>query len=148
LNDFQTPNQIQRRRRLLLTFALTFVVIFITQQFIKVLQAFDSASKARSRPRRARRIKRHLSIGGVGGDCTKRPRRKRLVPHRLPNKQVAKTETVIENDLYQIKFSNKGGVAKSWVLKKYKDDKGNPLEALANSTAAQRYGYPLSLYLL
>src|SRR5690242_2623019 len=29
-------------------------------------------------------------------------------------------ETVVENDFYRITFTNKGGQAKSWVLKKFK----------------------------
>ena len=33
---------------------------------------------------------------------------------------------------------------KSWILKKYKDDHGNPLELVSN--AAEKYGYPLSLW--
>jgi YidC/Oxa1 family membrane protein insertase len=52
---------------------------------------------------------------------------------------------VIENDVYRIVFTNHGGRVKSWVLKKYTDDKGGPLE-LVNATAAQRYGYPLTLW--
>lgn len=57
----------------------------------------------------------------------------------------SETETVVENDFYKITFTNKGGLVKSWVLKKYKDDKGNPLE-LVNDKAAPQFGYPLSLY--
>jgi len=53
--------------------------------------------------------------------------------------------TVVENDLYRITFSNRGGLVKSWILKKYTDDSGHPLE-LVNQEAAQRYGYPLALW--
>ena len=39
------------------------------------------------------------------------------------------TKTVVENDLYRITFSNRGGQAVSWILKKYKDaDAKNPLD--------------------
>ena len=40
------------------------------------------------------------------------------------------TETAIEvdSDLYHIVFTNRGAVVKSWVLKKYKDDAGKPLQ--------------------
>jgi YidC/Oxa1 family membrane protein insertase len=51
---------------------------------------------------------------------------------------------VVENDLYKIVFTNKGGQAKSWVLKKFKDEKGQPLD-LVNSAGTQ-YGLPLGLY--
>ncbi len=53
-------------------------------------------------------------------------------------------ETVVENDLYRIVFTNKGAQAKSWVLKKYKDEKGQPLD-LVNAAATQ-FGLPLALY--
>src|SRR5262249_59895927 len=55
------------------------------------------------------------------------------------------SETVIENDVYRITLTNKGAQAKSWILKKYQDDKGKPLE-LVHPIAAPQYGYPLSLY--
>ena len=57
----------------------------------------------------------------------------------------AEAETVIENDLYKITFTNRGGQVKSWILKKYSDDKGQPLD-LVHQAAAQQFGYPLSLW--
>ena len=42
-------------------------------------------------------------------------------------------------------FTNRGGRVKSWVLKKYTDDKGGQLE-LVNTAASEKYGYPLSLW--
>ncbi|HEX3941905.1 MAG TPA: membrane protein insertase YidC [Acidobacteriaceae bacterium] len=58
----------------------------------------------------------------------------------------SETKTVVENDLYRITFSNRGGQAVSWILKRYKDaDAKNPLD-LVNGTAAAKYGYPLSLW--
>ena len=53
--------------------------------------------------------------------------------------------TVVENDLYRITFSNRGGDAVSWILKKYKDNAGKPLD-LVNLPAAEKFGYPLSLW--
>ena len=35
-------------------------------------------------------------------------------------------QTIAENDLYRIIFTNRGGAVKSWILKKYKDDEGRP----------------------
>ncbi len=57
----------------------------------------------------------------------------------------SESETVIENDLYRITFTNRGAQAKSWVLKKYFDDDGRPLD-LVNAPASAKYGYPLSLW--
>jgi len=57
----------------------------------------------------------------------------------------AETTTVVENELYRITFSNRGGQVTSWILKKYKDIEGHPLD-LVHSGASALYGYPLSLY--
>lgn len=57
----------------------------------------------------------------------------------------SESQIVVENDLYKITFTNRGAQAKSWVLKKFADDQGKPLD-LVNSAAAAKYGYPLSLW--
>src|SRR5664279_487956 len=56
----------------------------------------------------------------------------------------AESETVVENELYRIRFSNRGGQVTSWILKKYTDERGKPLD-LVNHEAAPQHGYPLSL---
>ncbi len=38
------------------------------------------------------------------------------------SRRSAESETVVENELYRITFTNRGGAVKSWLLKKYKDD--------------------------
>jgi YidC/Oxa1 family membrane protein insertase len=57
----------------------------------------------------------------------------------------AEVPIVVENDLYRITFSNRGGQVTSWVLKKFKDTAGRPLD-LVNAGAAAQFGHPLSLY--
>ncbi len=57
----------------------------------------------------------------------------------------AVTPITVENSLYRITFSNRGGEATSWVLKRYKDESGHPLD-LVNHRAAPKFGLPLSLY--
>ena len=56
----------------------------------------------------------------------------------------SEVETVVENDLVRIVFTNRGAQVKSWVLKKYKDEDGHPLD-LVNPLAV-KFGLPLSLY--
>jgi YidC/Oxa1 family membrane protein insertase len=64
----------------------------------------------------------------------------------LPARQAPNvTETVVENDLYRITFSNQGALVKSWILKKYKDDFGKPLD-MVNPVTAPVVGYPLSFF--
>jgi YidC/Oxa1 family membrane protein insertase len=57
----------------------------------------------------------------------------------------SETTTVIENELYRITFSNRGGQVTSWILKQYPGDEGKPLD-LVQQQAAALFGYPLSLY--
>ncbi|WP_158787172.1 membrane protein insertase YidC [Granulicella sp. L46] len=57
----------------------------------------------------------------------------------------AQSSTTVENTLYKITFSNQGGQVTSWILKKYKDNSGHPLD-MVHDGAANLYGYPLSLY--
>ncbi|MFC6646065.1 membrane protein insertase YidC [Granulicella cerasi] len=57
----------------------------------------------------------------------------------------AETTTVVQNELYKITFSNRGGEVRSWILKRYQDTDGQPLD-LVHDGAAKLYGYPLSLY--
>lgn len=60
-------------------------------------------------------------------------------------KAESEDETILENDLYRIRFSNRGAQVTSWILKKYTNESGKPLD-LVNSEAAPQHGYPLSLY--
>ena len=58
-------------------------------------------------------------------------------------------EFTIDTDFYRVRFSNEGAVVRSWILKKYKDGKGKPLD-LVNTTSALespgaiRGGFPQS----
>ncbi len=57
----------------------------------------------------------------------------------------SKEETqIINTDLYRVVLSNRGAVVTSWVLKKYEDGDGNPLD-LVNAGAAPKTGFPFSL---
>ena len=56
----------------------------------------------------------------------------------------AEAETVVENSFYRIVFTNHGAQAKSWILKKYKDEKGQPLDLV--NPASTKFGLPLALY--
>jgi len=57
----------------------------------------------------------------------------------------ADEQTVVENELYRITFTNRGARVTSWILKKEKDTNGKPLD-LVHDKAASQFGYPLSLY--
>ena len=121
-------------KRLLLVFALTFVIVMLAQPLLKKY-APKPAEPAPQQTQTATPVPRASATepGPVS-------------PPVAGAKQAsAEGETVVENDLYKIRFTNRGAQVKSWVLKKFKDDKGQPLE-LVNGEAAQKYGYPLTLW--
>jgi len=65
----------------------------------------------------------------------------------LPLQQGSKAEEiVVESDLYRVTFSTEGGVIKSWVLKKFVDEQGKPLDVV-NGPACEKLGFPMSLSL-
>jgi YidC/Oxa1 family membrane protein insertase len=72
---------------------------------------------------------------------------KPAAPDSVVTKQASdETETVIENDLYRITFTNRGAQVKSWILKKFDNDAENGPLDLVNHAAADQFGYPLSLW--
>ena len=55
----------------------------------------------------------------------------------------SETTTEVDTDLYHVVFTNRGAVVKSWVLKKYSDTSGKPLQLIA--TASSDVPLPFSL---
>ncbi len=65
----------------------------------------------------------------------------------LPVAQGSRAEDiVVENKRYRVTFSTEGAVVKSWVLKGYRDAKGELLNTV-NGSACQTLGFPMSLNL-
>ncbi len=139
-------------RKLLLVFALTFLVIMLFQPILKKYGAQPAANPQPTQAQPASNQAPSSTGAGAAGAANAAPGS--AVSAALPHARSASTvkqaaaeaETVIDNGLYHIVFTNRGGQVKSWVLKNYKDTpNGNPLD-LVNSTAAVKYGYPLSLW--
>ena len=140
-------------RRVLVFFLAMAVVIFASQFFLKKYSQPPStasptqhpvqAPAPQAEPGQAPPSQNQTTTGGERGG---RKTRQSPAAKPAPAKQAAsETQTVIENDLYKITFTNRGAQVKSWVLKKFNDDQGRPLD-LVNQAAAARYGYPLSLW--
>src|SRR5690242_21189264 len=55
----------------------------------------------------------------------------------------------VENNLYQVTFSNRGALVKSWLLKNYKDDAKPPriLDLVHPEASQQTGGWPFALIL-
>ncbi len=52
------------------------------------------------------------------------------------------SESSIDTSLYRVTFTNRGGVVKNWVLKRYQDDSGKPLELI---NAAENVPRPFAI---
>ena len=125
-------------RRLLLVFALTFLVIVLFQPILKKYLP-QAPAPAPQGPVQA--VPQTAAISQAQAAQPAVP----ALNAGATKQATSESETVVENDLYRITFTNRGAQVKSWILKKFTDDKEQPLD-LVNNTAAEKYGYPLSLW--
>ena len=124
---------------MLLIFLVTFVVMLLFQPLAE--EVFSAAGNAAQQNQPAQTQPAaptyshgdgHSAAANSRGRCNQAGRQR--------------TETVIENDLYRITFTNRGAQVKSWILKKFDNDAGNGPLDLVNPAAAEKFGYPLSLW--
>jgi YidC/Oxa1 family membrane protein insertase len=123
-------------RRLLLVFALTFVVILASQPLLKkyLPQSSETPAPAQQQAQQQKPESVTTAPPPVAAPAA-----------GVTEQAAAEATTVIENNVFKITFSNRGGLVKSWILKKFDDDKGRPLE-MVHSVAAAKYGFPLSMW--
>jgi YidC/Oxa1 family membrane protein insertase len=140
LPDIQNPqHEPGNEKRLMLVFLLTFIVMLGFQPLLKKYFPSPVApAQQQNQPAQAQ-------TGATAAAASAAPAAS--LPANVPSKQAAsETETVIENDLYRITFTNRGAQVKSWILKKFDNDAQNGRLDLVNPEAAAKYGYPLSLW--
>lgn len=120
--------------RMLIAFVLVFGVIFVTPYFYKTLVPPVPVKKgAVEYPKKAETAT--SSTAPVPVPVT--------APPATAEVGAKEESTVIDTDLYHVIFSNRGGVVRSWTLKKYPDSNGKPLE-LVNETAVPKVGHPFA----
>jgi YidC/Oxa1 family membrane protein insertase len=144
LPEFKNPQQEPgSEQRLLLVFLVTFVAL-IAYQFIQ--------KKYMPQPPAAPPQKQAVTEPVAPAPAAPAPAapvaaKSKSTPAVTVSKQgSAETETVIENDLYKITFTNRGAQVKSWILKKFDNETQNGRLDLVNPAATAKYGYPLSLW--
>jgi YidC/Oxa1 family membrane protein insertase len=131
-------------RRFLIFFVAMGLVLFASQFLMKKYAPPPSAAKPVQQPIQAPASPQAASSSPqtIPGATVQSAR---TADTNVPLQGASETETVIENDLYKIAFSNRGAQVRSWILKKFNDDQGRPLD-LVNAAAAAKFGYPLSLW--
>ena len=134
---------------MLMVFAVTFAVIIISQIFL-----FKDKSKQQPKTPPVQTAQSVAPASQSQSEAVNAPaetvsKRNGRTPAPAESSVVTKVangvvETIVENDLVRIVFTNRGAQAKSWVLKRYKDEYGHPLDLV--NPLATKFGLPLSLY--
>jgi YidC/Oxa1 family membrane protein insertase len=135
LAEYQNPNQQGGQdTRSLLVFTLVFVLVLLGMEYFRPKKApVPAAPSAQTATQSTAPMQEAPSASAKNTPA-------------VPSEAAAsESTTTIENELYRIQFSNRGGQVTSWVLKKYTDEQGKPLD-LVNQQAAKEFGYPLSVY--
>jgi len=124
--------------RLLLAFILMGVVLFVTPYFYKtvappVKKTAPMATKTEPAP-----------PAPAAATAPEETATETASETAAPPAAAQKEETrIVDTDLFQIAFSNRGGVVKSWLLKKHKEHSGAPLQLVNTSSHADP---PAALY--
>lgn len=119
--------------RLLLAFLLMGVVLFLTPYFYPTPPPPKPATPApgaqSAKPSEAEPAK---------------PEAESLPKTVSPIGAQQEEELVIDNGVSQVTFSNRGALVRSWILSRYRDAQGNPLQ-LVRQEGHERTGYPFSM---
>ena len=137
MSEFQNPqNQPGIDKRVMFVFAFTMLLLLLAQRFVvKPEQQSNQQQAVKSAPAPA----------NTAASLSAAPLAQAATQPSAALQAASESSTVVENDLYRITFTNRGGLVKSWILKKFKDESGHELE-LVHPQAAALYGYPLSLW--
>jgi len=130
--------ELTMEQRLLLAFVLMGLVLFLTPYFYKAppppakpgtraaTQSPAAAAKPVTAPAAAQAAPTQPTPGQIQAN--------------------AEQQLFIDTDIYRIRLSNRGGTVRSWVLKKYQDRTGKPLE-LVNEASYSKVAPPFSIVL-
>ena len=136
----QPKKELSMELRLLLAFVLMGAVLFVTPYFYKTVappvkktvQVATKSEPAPTAPATAAPAETAAATASESSETAAPP----------VAAQAEETRTV-DTDFFQITFSNRGGVVKSWLLKKYKEHSGAPLQLVNTVSKADP---PAALY--
>jgi YidC/Oxa1 family membrane protein insertase len=136
-------SEMSMETRLLLAFGLMGLVLFASQYFLP--------KPAPPPQKKAEPVEVQVKVAGAE-EQSAAPKASAAAPAKAaapaqpsPERIVAEKEEthILETSVYRIVFSNRGAVIRSWVLKKYRDSNGSPVE-LVNAVAAPKAGWAYS----
>jgi YidC/Oxa1 family membrane protein insertase len=139
LAEYKNPQQEPgAERRLLLVLGLTFLGFIVFQALLKKYAPPPAPqTQTQSAPVPAAPVSATPALSTPS-----------VVANTITKQASTETETVIENNLYRVTFTNRGAQVKSWILKdkKFDNDAQNGQLDLVNPAASAKFGYPLSLW--
>ncbi|HTW65919.1 MAG TPA: membrane protein insertase YidC [Bryobacteraceae bacterium] len=137
-NPNSGKKELTMEQRLLLAFVLMGLLLFLTPYFYK---APPPPPKTAAKP--ATTTQTTASVAPKAAAITPA-----VATQPIPGQIAAASEQqyVIDTDIYRVTLSNQGGTVRSWILKKYKDRAGKPLE-LINQASLSKVAPPFSLAL-
>src|ERR1700730_7903352 len=131
--------EISMEKRLLLAFLLMGLVLFVTPYIYKAPPPVKKPVTPPAAAQVAQEKKPAALPEKPAGPAPAAP-----VPGQIQAN--AEQQFVVDTDIYRIGFSNRGAAVTSWVLKKYLDHAGKPLE-LVNTAAFPKVPPAFSLWL-
>lgn len=130
-------SELSTEKRVLIAFALSILVVVLSSRFL-VKPPPQRPSEAPTAAVPVPEAKKEASAASAAPGAT---------PQATPVKMGEREQEIaLENDLYRVVLSTRGGLIKSWRLKKYRDEQGATLE-LVHPQTAEKLGFPGSLIL-
>ena len=125
-------------KRVIVAFALSFAVLMVWRVlFVKEAPQPSPSTTASSAPGATAQTSNQ---GATPPSAPSLP-----PPPKIPVAQgAAARDITVENGLYRVTISTRGGVVTSWILKNFTDANGKPLDVV-NPAACNQLGYPLSI---
>jgi YidC/Oxa1 family membrane protein insertase len=133
--------------RSMMGFALLLLVVLLGYQyFVKPKPAPEpTATQSQSQTQISTAAQQGANQAGPGAAQTAAPAAEPTASSTPAVAAALETETTVENELFKIVITNRGAQVRHWILKKYNDTAGKPLDMVQPQASAQ-FGFPLSLF--
>src|ERR1041385_7188840 len=153
--EYKNPqNEPGADKRMLIALLAVFLVLGL-MQFLLPKQAQPPAQQQQSQQQQSQPNPAATPVPSATPVPPKSPAAASRIPlNKIPVKRTDKEEeSVLDNGIYHITFTNRGAVIKSWILTeknpngsyKYHDNSGKPFD-LVYQSVSQQLGYPFSLF--
>jgi YidC/Oxa1 family membrane protein insertase len=139
-NQANPKEEPSMEKRLLLAFVLMGAVLFLTPYLYKNLAPSAPAPKPAAAPTQTAATQAAKAEAATPAPPVAPTAPAAAAPVTAEKEQLF----TIENGVYKLVLSNRGGVVRSWILTKFNDTAGKPLD-LVNQASAPKTGYPFSL---